>query len=109
MTLNAIQRYACERVLKTAEEERRDRGLKIARRGHLLILKPSDNGNILAELTYEKFFDLRSRQLREVTHRLAVMVDGTAACDCPDSIHRREVCQHAVALSTILLQSNQEI
>ena len=105
--INDTQRRACEQVIGAAEEGRRLRGLALLHSSHLLRLTPTENGNVLAEFTYEKFFDLVSHQLCEATYHIAIMADGTTACDCGDSISRRVVCKHAYTVAALLLNEGQ--
>lgn len=103
--LSSSQRETCLAVLRNADELRRARGAALTRCGCRVTRRPGER-NILACLTYE-YFSLDTRGFTEHGHNLVLMSDGTAACDCPDSVSRRTICKHAVCAATILLAEEQ--
>ena len=102
--LSNLQRETCLQIIRTAEEGRRRRGLALAQHGHEVTLKPTENGNLIMRFLYEKEFWLSHRSIVEQAHDLVLMSDGTAACDCPDSMRRRTICKHAVCCVALLLE-----
>ena len=97
------QHDLCEKVIFEADLARVVGARRILSKPHVVESTINPDGNILATLTYEAYFDLHAREIVENSFRLAIMRDGATSCECGDSQHRRVICKHVIATANVLL------